>query len=251
MMRHLRYRTIRKKLYEDIFNNQNEEKSTSKLLEPNKSRKSIFDAISKEVASLTPGTKQNKLRYDKRALSDIKNFLRIFTGYNINNYAPSQNLVKDLAAKNLNRQKSEVFMGKNIVSEADSKPVIEKRKLIKKRLLIPKNSHPEIIVNKLNSMKSTRLHSVRFENRKQIRERVTGSSSILRRSTNYTHSNENINSSLKSFKNSNVPKISRKLSKFSLMAKIRPHHKMTKCGMFKMSKGKLRQVNSWVRDQEL
>ena len=42
-------------------------------------------------------------------MDDVKNFMRIFTGYNINNSMPSKNPLKDIIYKKLNREKSETF----------------------------------------------------------------------------------------------------------------------------------------------
>jgi len=94
-------------LYDDIF----EKKPVEKLLSPNKSQ-SIFDTefVAREI---TPRSKTNK-EYKDKAVNDVKNFMNIFTGYNINNSMPSQNPLKNIIFNKANLEKSERLLGKKM-----------------------------------------------------------------------------------------------------------------------------------------
>ena len=108
MMRHLRFKTIRKKLYEDIFDKEEDvHSSVHQLLSPQRSQ-SIFDTEPYASKSQTPRSNPRR-EYSDKAMDDVKNFMRIFTGYNINNPMPSQNPLQEIIRKKLARKKSENF----------------------------------------------------------------------------------------------------------------------------------------------
>ena len=100
MMKHLKYKAIRKAIYDDILENSiSHDNTTTKA-----SSKALIRSEDRRTNNKTTGFKLKTNKYEQldRSMKVIKSFMRIFTGYNVNNTTPSQNLVSKLILKRSN-----------------------------------------------------------------------------------------------------------------------------------------------------
>lgn len=208
MMKYLKYKALRKGIYEDINENSTAyhdctSKSSSKGL--NK----LFSRHLDKRQSLQTG-KTSAENHLEKSLKVVKGFMKIFTGYNINNTIPSQNLINSLIIKRKNVKEANRILlscdesNPKIKLEKDSKlfrlteggSMTSKhpsRKQIRK-LGVRKShgtfAHKEIMVQD-EVPDYCKLNSVRHTNRKQKHKIMVSNSSNTRLSTSYTRHKRN------------------------------------------------------------
>lgn len=98
MMKHLKYRAVRNAIYDEIKEIGGVDQQQPK--EPNQSSLtlSMLTGRVNEIKQV-PSTAKSKQSHIEQSLKIIKNFMRIFTGYNVNNTVPTHNLVNSIILK--------------------------------------------------------------------------------------------------------------------------------------------------------
>jgi hypothetical protein len=159
MMKHLRYQATRKALINEInASKDGNQKSVKNFISTDRVT-SIFGNNSTMSQVHTPKARSARSDICEKSMGDLTNFMKLFSGYNINESLPSQNLINMIIFKRMNLQEAE-----NVMNNRTTIKTASKYGKKKKNLLVPKISQGVIHTmnnSALMSLKNSRLKSVR------------------------------------------------------------------------------------------